>query len=141
MLRFLLIIIVSTGAGVGAATAYYEHVDAREREDSVRKEARLSEVVREWNQNTPVKVDEYTRLDSAEVESGFALIYNYTLFGNLSMEEKRTMIRRLRPLQLHQARDNPDLSRLRDNKIDMICVYRDEEGVEIGRILLKSDEL
>jgi hypothetical protein len=92
----------------------------------------METAVKKVNENCPMMVDQYTRLDSASVISQNAMQYNYTLI-NTALEEvnQDTVKKYVFPEIIQNVKTSPDLKALRNLKTTLIYSYRDKNGLAI----------
>ena len=81
------------------------------------------------NKETPIQVDEYTRLDSASSKGITNFSYYYTLI-NLDKSEVslKSVNENFKPGLIENVKTSPDLKIYRDNKITMEYIYFDKNG-------------
>lgn len=81
------------------------------------------------NENCPVKVDKYARLDSAVVIDKNTFQYNYTLIDlNKAEINLDTANKYIKPGLIDQAKTNPALKVFRENKVTFNHHYIDRNG-------------
>tara|TARA_B100000809_G_C14776202_1_gene401277 strand:+ start:70 stop:507 length:438 start_codon:yes stop_codon:yes gene_type:complete len=92
-------------------------------------ESELKNAALELNKLTPIKVDQFSRLDSASTIGKTNFIYYYTLIG---LEESEvnldTVNKYIRPNIIENVKNNPDLKIYRENNITMDYKYYDKNG-------------
>lgn len=90
----------------------------------------LKNVAIEMNKQTPIAIDQYTRLDSASSKGKTNFIYHYTL---LDMEKSEVIIdtanKYIRPNIIENVKNSPELQTYRDNNITLDYKYYDKNGV------------
>nr|WP_297912547.1 hypothetical protein [uncultured Allomuricauda sp.] len=97
-------------------------------------EAELENVALELNKQTPMKIDEYSRLDSASSKGKTNFIYHYTLLGMEKSEvHLDTVNKYIRPSIIENVKTIPELKFYRDNKITMDYKYYDKNGVFVTK--------
>lgn len=103
-------------------------------------ESELKEVALELNKQTPMHIDEFTRLDSAAAIGKANLTYYYTLH-NLDKTEVNldTVNKYVRPGLIENVKTNPDLKIFRDNKITMAYRYFDKHREFVTEISVTPD--
>lgn len=90
-------------------------------------ESELKEVALELNKQTPMQIDQYTRLDSAASKGKTNLIYYYTLFDMERSEVNLDTVNKyMRPAVVENVKNNPDLKIFRDNNITLDYKYYDK---------------
>ncbi|MEM0931374.1 MAG: hypothetical protein AAGJ12_02835 [Bacteroidota bacterium] len=98
-------------------------------------EAELENVALELNKQTPMKIDEYSRLDSASSKGKTNFIYHYTLLGMEKSEVNLDTVNKyIRPSIIENVKTIPELKFYRDNKITMDYKYYDKNGVFVTKI-------
>lgn len=81
------------------------------------------------NEECPVKVDKYSRLDSVTVIDEKTFQYNYTLLDVAKAEVNLdTANKYIKPGLIEQAKSKPYLKPFRDNKVTFIHHYLDKNG-------------
>ncbi|GGF70102.1 hypothetical protein [Wenyingzhuangia marina] len=92
-------------------------------------ETELNNVAIQLNKQTPMQVDEFTRLDSASSKGATNLMYYYTIM-NLDKSEVNldTVNKYIRPSIIENVKTSPDLKVYRDNNITMDYIYFDKNG-------------
>jgi len=100
----------------------------------------LKEVALELNKQTPIKVDEYTRLDSVSTIGKTNLIYYYSLY-DLEKSEVNidTVNKYVRPTIIENAKTRPEMKVYRDNNITLDYKYYDKNGVFVTEISVTPD--
>ena len=92
-------------------------------------ESELKSVALELNKQTPMKVDQFSRLDSASTIGKTNLIYYYTLTEIEKSEVNLDTVNKyIRPNIIENVKNNPDLKIFRDNNITMDYKYYDKNG-------------
>ncbi|WP_029037266.1 hypothetical protein [Salinimicrobium xinjiangense] len=103
-------------------------------------ESELKEVAVELNRQSPVQIDEFTRLDSAASRGKTNLIYYYTLTGTEKSEVNVDTINKyLRPGVIENVKYHPDLKVFRDNNITLDYNYYDRNREFIAEISVTPD--
>ena len=139
LLYYLLTAMISFNLGVVATVGIHEYANFRERKTETQRKTVLRELATELNQQVPVIVNEDLRLDSADLLSGLALVYHYTVLADFSPAQRRQLLQQLRPVVTEGAQSNQNIRSLRADGIDIIYAYRDTTGTWIGRIFLEDD--
>lgn len=98
-------------------------------------ETELKNAAKELNQQAPIQIDEYTRLDSASAQGKTNFTYYYSLF-NLEKSEVNidTVNKYVRPSVIETVKNTPELKVFRDNSIIMDYKYYDKNGVFVTEI-------
>jgi len=92
-------------------------------------ETELKKAATELNKETPLNIDQYTRLDSASTKGKTNLIYYYTLFEMEKSEVNLDTVNKyIRPGIIENVKNSPDLKTFRDNNITMDYKYYDKNG-------------
>ncbi|MGE5394307.1 MAG: zinc ribbon domain-containing protein [Candidatus Saccharibacteria bacterium] len=92
----------------------------------------LETTVKQINNNCPVMVDQYTRLDSASLVSNTEIQYNYTLINTVLEEVNQDTVKKyVMPKIINNVKSSPDLKAFRDLKTTLIYSYRDKNGLAI----------
>ena len=83
----------------------------------------------ELNKKLPLKVDEFSRLDSAATKSKSNFTYYYTLI-NIEKSEvyPDSVYKYMKPGIIENIKTSPDLKMYRDNDITMNYLYYDRNG-------------
>lgn len=98
-------------------------------------EAELKNAALELNKQTPIKIDGYSKLDSASTKGKTNFIYHYTLFDMEKSEVNfDTVNKYMRPSIIENVKTIPELKFYRDNKITMDYKYYDKNGVFVTKI-------
>lgn len=98
-------------------------------------ESELKDAAIQLNRQTPMKIDEYTRLDSASAKGRTNFIYYYTLVDREKSEvNPDTVNKYIRPGIIEGVKNNPGLKVYRDNKITMDYRYYDKNGTFVLEI-------
>jgi len=98
-------------------------------------ESELKNAALELNKQTPMQIDEYSRLDSASTKGKTNFIYHYTLFHLKKSEVNLDTVNKyLRPSIVENIKNSPKLKVYRDNKITMDYKYYDKNGVFVTEI-------
>lgn len=89
----------------------------------------LKEAAAELNEQSPIQIDQFTRLDSASTIGNTNLIYYYTLVEIEKSEVNLDTVNKyIRPGIIENVKNNPDLKMYRDNDITMDYKYFDKKG-------------
>lgn len=103
-------------------------------------EAELKEVAMELNKQTPMQIDDFTRLDSAASKGKTNLIYYYTLLGTERSEVNLDTVNKyFRPEIIENVKTHPDLKVFRDNNITLDYNYYDKNREFITEISVTPD--
>ena len=106
---------------------------------SVDKELLL--ISNEINKRAPITVDSMTRLDNVQALTGNRLQYNYSITSAdkdqidtsfLKSNTKQTMT--------NMIKSNPKAKYFRDNKIDILINYVDQQGVYVCSLTVPSTD-
>lgn len=100
------------------------------------------EAANEINQNTPYEVDDITRLDSVEVitEGYYSFIYNYTILGSKSIEEKYKLILDNEEELLRDAYSSDSMKLFRENNVILVYNYFDLDSKPIHKLEINFKE-
>ncbi|WP_340066913.1 hypothetical protein [Ascidiimonas aurantiaca] len=103
-------------------------------------EAQMKEAASELNEQLPMIIDEFTRLDSATVVSKSRFAYHYTL-KNVAKPEVNldTVAKYIKPGIIENIKNSPELAPYRENKITMDYVYYDKDGYLVTTISVTPD--
>ena len=89
----------------------------------------LKNVAIEMNKQTPIAIDQYTRLDSASSKGKTNFIYHYTLLDMAKSEVNiDTANKYIRPNIIENVKHSPELQTYRDNNITLDYKYYDKNG-------------
>jgi len=103
-------------------------------------ETELKKAATELNKETPLNIDEFTRLDSASTKGKTNLIYYYTLFEMERSEVNLDTVNKyIRPGIIENVKNSPDLKTFRDNNITMDYRYYDKNGEFTTEISVTPD--
>lgn len=103
-------------------------------------DAELIEIVKEMNKQTPMRVDEMTRLDSVAASGSSGIVYYYTLPDTeISEINADTINKYVRPVILDNVKNNPGLEPLRKKKVTMDYRYYDKKGEFIEEVSVHPD--
>ena len=103
-------------------------------------ETELKNAATELNKETPLNIDQYTRLDSASTKGKTNLIYYYTLFEMERSEVNLDTVNKyIRPGIIENVKNSPDLKTFRDNNITMDYRYYDKNGEFTTEISVTPD--
>ncbi len=98
-------------------------------------ETELKNAALELNKQTPMQIDEYSRLDSASTKGKTNFIYHYTLFDLEKSEVNLDTVNKyIRPSIIENVKNSPELKFYRDNEITMDYKYYDRNGVFVTEI-------
>jgi len=97
----------------------------------------------ELNEQCPMTIDEYTRLDNTETHPGKIFQYNYTLTtedaGVLNTDPK-SLGDQIKQQSLMVVKTNADLQIFRDNEVTLVYVYNKLDGSEFFRFEILPEE-
>ncbi|PIF06699.1 MAG: hypothetical protein CSA36_00445 [Draconibacterium sp.] len=102
-------------------------------------EKKLAKAALEVNKQTPIQIDEYTRLDSASSIGKTKFVYYYTLSMNSEEVNRDTINKYIRPGIIENVKNSPELKVFRDNNIEMNYRYYDRSGKHVLDILVTPD--
>ena len=103
-------------------------------------ESELINVAKELNKQTPVQVDQYSRLDSVSAIGKTNFRYHYTLFNlNKTDVNLDTVNKYIRTGLIENVKNNPSLKIYRDNKITLDYKYYDKKGEFVTEISVTPD--
>ena len=125
--------IVIAGAVFFGKWAYREIVDRIIYGTAINE--RLMHISSEINKNCPYMMDKMTRLDQTWASGTGEFAYMITIMGNKSDEidkEKFEVV--IEKLFSANIKNSPDLSLFRENNIELIFVFRDEQLNEIAKV-------
>jgi len=92
-------------------------------------ESELKSAALELNRQTPIRIDDFIRLDSAATLGKTNFIYHYTLLGIDKTEVNLDTVNKyLRPDIINNIKTSPELKVYRDNGITMDYKYYDKNG-------------
>jgi len=93
------------------------------------------------NKTCPIMVDKDTRLDSTMGGPGKKFRYYYTLVnygpGELNAAKVTTA---LRPRIVNNAKTSKDMKDFREQNVELIYIYKTNDGSEFARIVVKPEE-
>lgn len=93
-------------------------------------ESELKNAAMELNKQTPIKIDQFTRLDSVTTIGETNFMYYYTLTEIKKSEINLDTINKyIRPTIIENVKKNPDLKTYRDNHITLDYKYYDKNGI------------
>lgn len=122
---------------ISAISAYfvYQIVVSSDDIDSQLKNAAL-----ELNKQTPMEIDQFTRLDSVSSIGKTNFIYYYTLIGLEKSEVNLDTVNKyIRPNIIDNVKNSPELKIYRDHKITMDYKYYDSNGAFATEISVTPD--
>lgn len=94
----------------------------------------------ELNKQTPMQVDQFSRLDSASTKGKTDFFYHYTLFDLEKSEVNLDTVNKyIRPDLIENIKNNRDLKVYRDNNITMNYRYYDKNGIFVTEISVTPD--
>ena len=100
---------------------------------------KLTEMVQNLNESTPVMLDKYTRFDNAAVTNNNVFQYNYTV---LNTQNPDSLIKNAESSLFENIRKefetNPQLLFFKQNSVAVEYIYKDENGRLIHKIQLDS---
>jgi len=89
----------------------------------------------EVNKQTPILIDEFSRLDSASTKGKTNFIYHYSLIGIEKSEVNIDTINKyIRPNIIDNVKNSPELKFYRDHNITMDYKYYDKNGAFVMTI-------
>ena len=92
-------------------------------------ESELKDAASELNKQTPLEIDEFSRLDSASSKGKTNFIYYYTLFDLEKSEVNLDTVNKyIRPSIIENVKNSPELKVFRNNNIIMDYKYYDKNG-------------
>ena len=92
-------------------------------------ESELKSTALELNKQTPMQIDQFTRLDSASTKGKTNFIYYYTLIDIEKAEVNLDTVNKyIRPNIIENVKNSPELKTFRDNNIIMDYKYYDKNG-------------
>lgn len=99
----------------------------------------LVEIASEMNRSCPMNVDKYTTLKNVVALPDKTLQYNYSLV--ISKEEIKidTVKKYFFPSLLLNAKTNPGMKIIRDNKVTLNYHYADKNGIFVTEYLITPD--
>lgn len=93
------------------------------------------------NSRCPIMIDQYTRMDSANVLPNKQFQCNYTLMGITKAEVNYDTVKKyIEPQLLNNIRTSPDLRVQREHKITFIYNYFDMNGLPVIRFSFGPDK-
>ncbi|MDR0489586.1 MAG: hypothetical protein LBG99_09420 [Propionibacteriaceae bacterium] len=104
----------------------------------------LQTVVDQFNETTPMMVDDQTRLDSAELLENRTMRMNYTLTSYASTDFDESMItameEAMKPQVLEQIRSNAGLAIFKDYSVTFEYAVRGSDDVELYVISITPED-
>jgi hypothetical protein len=101
----------------------------------------LMESASELNKSCPIMIDNATRLDNAVALSDNVFQYNFTLVNmvkdSVNIDDLK---KRIEPNILNNAKTNPEMKTIRDNKTTLNYYYKDKSGVYLFTISIKPEQ-
>lgn len=98
-------------------------------------ESELKQAVIELNNQSPMQIDQFSRLDSASTTGNKNFTYHYTLFDLEKAEVNLDTVNKyIRPTIIENIKTNPELKIFRDNNVTMDYEYYDKHGNFITEI-------
>lgn len=98
-------------------------------------ESNLQKAARELNEQTPVQMDQYTRLDSASAKGTTNFIYYYSLIDIEKSEVNLDTVNKyIRSGIIENVKTSPELKVYRDHNITMDYIYYDKNGDLVTKI-------
>ncbi|SNZ00359.1 hypothetical protein [Flagellimonas pacifica] len=89
----------------------------------------LEKTALELNKQTPMQIDQFTRLDSASTKGKTNFIYHYTLVKIEKSEVNLDTVNKyIKSDIVDNVKNNPDLKIFRDNEITLDYKYYDKNG-------------
>ncbi len=103
-------------------------------------ESELQNAALELNKQTPLNVDQYTRLDSASSSGKTHFTYYYTLLDVQQTEVNiDTVNKYIRPTIIEGVKNSPELKFFRENDVTMDYKYYDKHGTFVTQISVTPD--
>ena len=125
-------LLIGAIAGLAGFTVAYFGVQLLFKKDL---ETELLDAAQQLNKNTPLLVDEATRLDSASAVGRTGFIYYYTRLDQLKSEiDQLTVDEFVRPNIIDYVKNSPEMKGFRDNNITIDYRYYDKKGDFITEI-------
>jgi hypothetical protein len=100
----------------------------------------LAETSSQMNGKLPMKVDQYTRLDSTMPGPGKRLTYMYTLLSFPPGVAPAEFASALRPSIVNSCKTSPQFATFREQGVELHYVYRDTAGKHVGEIIVSPDD-
>lgn len=124
---------ISIVVGVISAMFSYYFVQKIFFKKDVASEIKIAAI--ELNKQTPILIDEFSRLDSASTKGNTNFMYHYSLIG-IEKEEVNidTINKYIRPGIIENVKNSPELKFYRDHNITMDYKYYDENGAFVMEI-------
>lgn len=83
----------------------------------------------EINKHCPITVDADTRLDNVGAMPNNTLQYNYTIVSKTREEVDTLEFKKImEPILVNNMKTNPQMKRLRENKVNLNYQYKDKNG-------------
>ena len=103
-------------------------------------ESELKNAALELNKQTPMQIDQFSRLDSASSKGKTNFIYYYTLIEVEKSEVNMDTVNKyIRPNIIESVKNNPDLKPYRDKNVSLDYKYYDNKGVFVMEINVTPD--
>lgn len=138
--RMIAIMLIVGVLSSGATLFIHKKIVGSEALENLNMQSILINIARNINMQAPALLDEFTRLDSATAVMDYALVYNYTLLGESSLEKKKETVRLIKPVLKQKVLTSEDMKVFRENKVGIIYVYNDNDGTEVGRVIINKKE-
>lgn len=101
----------------------------------------LMETASEINKSCPIMIDNATRLDNAIALPENVFQYNHTLVGMIKDSINITELENyLKPTITNFVKTNPDMQKMRENKVTVNYYYKDKTGVYLFTISVKPEQ-
>jgi hypothetical protein len=96
----------------------------------------------EMNKSLPLKLDPWTRWDSASPDKNRTIVYKYTVLGMSASEARnRGLASKIRPTLVHNYKTHPAMRDLRDASVTLRYSYFDESGASVANIEISPSDL
>lgn len=111
------------------------------KEPALTLDKELIAISNEINKRAPIIVDSITRLDNVQALNGNKLQYNYTI-TDTDKEEIDTVILKANTKQnmTNMLKTNPNAKYFRENKIDLLINYVDQNGKYVCNLSVPSTD-
>ena len=130
----------TVGIVVGIIAAVFSYYTAQKLFFKKDLESELKNAALELNKQTPLEIDQYSRLDSASAKGKTNFIYYYTLIELEKSEVNLDTVNKyMRPNIIENVKNSPDLKIYRDNNITMDYKYYDKNGNFVTEISVSPE--
>ncbi len=103
-------------------------------------ESELKNAALELNKQTPMQIDQFSRLDSVSSKGKTNFIYYYTLIKVEKSEVNLDTINKyIRPNVIENVKNNPGLKPFRDKNVSLDYTYYDNRGFFVTEINVTPD--